>query len=134
MRKNGLKTKPCCWSNNQKGFTLIELISVLIIMGVMISVVIQKLDLLSDNASIAALQTAVRDLKSRESVTWFKIKLSDTGYTNDVDVYNSVDKTIGQGFSWNPGPDISGGRLHFKSESIDLSRVSSTPTSPGTWN
>jgi len=103
-------------------------------MGVMVSVVIQKLDLLSDNASIAALQTAVRDLKSRESVTWFKIKLSDTGYTNDVDVYNSVDKTMGQGFSWNPGPDISGGRLHFKSESIDLSRVSSTPTSPGTWN
>jgi len=134
MQKNELKSKSCRWANNQKGFTLIELISVMIIMGVMVSVVIQKLDLLSDNASIAALQTAVRDLKSRESVTWFKIKLSDIGYTNDVDVYNSVDKTMGQGFSWNPGPDISGGRLHFKSESIDLSRVSSTPTSPGSWN
>ena len=134
MQKNGLKSKSCRWTNNQKGFTLIELISVLIIMGVMVSVVIQKLDLLSDNASIAALQTAVRDLKSRESVTWFKIKISDTGYTNDVDVYNSVDKTMGQGFSWNPGPDISGGRLHFKSVSIDLSRVSSTPISPGSWN
>ena len=120
-------------TKNQEGFTLIELISVLIIMGVMVSVVIKKFDLLSDNASITALQTASRELKSRESVTWFKIKLSDTGYTNDADVFNSVDKTMGQGFSWNPGPDISGGRLHFKSQSIDLSRVPSTRTSPGVW-
>ena len=102
-------------------------------MGVMVSVVIKKFDLLSDNASITALQTAARELKSRESVTWFKIKLSDTGYTNDADVFNSVDKTMGQGFNWNPGPDISGGRLHFKSQSIDLSRVHSTPSSPGSW-
>jgi len=102
-------------------------------MGVMVSVVIKKFDLLSDNASITALQTAARELKSRESVTWFKIKLTDTGYTNDADVFNSVDKTMGQGISWNPGPDISGGRLHFKSQSIDLSRVPSTPTSPGAW-
>ena len=119
--------------DNQNGFTLIELISVLIIMGVMVSVVIKKFDLLSDKTSITALQTAVRDLKSRESVVWFKIKISDSGYTNDVDVYNSVDKNMGQGFSWNPGPDISGGRLHFKSQSVDLSRAPSTISSPGSW-
>ena len=134
MRKNGLKAKPCCWTNNQKGFTLIELISVLIIMGVMASVVIKKFDLLSDNASITVLQAGVGELESRETVTWFKIKLSDTGYTNDVDVYNAVDKDIGQGFSWNPGPLISGGRLHFKSQSVNLNRVPSTPASPGSWN
>jgi hypothetical protein len=63
-------------------------------MGVMVSVVIKKFDLLSDNASITALQAGVRELKSRETATWFKIKLSDTGYTNDVDVYNAVDKDI----------------------------------------
>lgn len=120
-------------TKNQEGYTLIELLSVLIIMGVMVSVVIKKFDLITDNASITALQTAVRELRSRESVTWFKIKLSDSGYTNDVDVFNSVDKTMGQWFNWNPGPDISGGRLHFKSQSIDLSRVPSTPASPGSW-
>jgi prepilin-type N-terminal cleavage/methylation domain-containing protein len=119
--------------NNQKGFTLIELVSVLIIMGVMVSVVIKKFDLLSDNASITALKSGIRELKSRESVTWFKIKLSDIGYTNDVDVYNAVDKDIGQGFSWNPGPEISGGILHFKSQSVNLNRVQSTPDSPGSW-
>jgi len=118
---------------NQRGFTLIELISVLIIMGVMVSVAIKKFDLLSDNASITVLQDGVGELKSRETVTWFKIKLSDTGYTNDGDVYNAVDKDIGQEFSWNPGPLISGGTLHFRSQSITLSRVPSTPNSPGYW-
>jgi prepilin-type N-terminal cleavage/methylation domain-containing protein len=133
MQKIKLKMGKSVRINNQKGFTLIELTSVLIIMGVMVSVVIQKFDLLSDNASITALQAGVGELKSRETVTWFKIKLSDTGYTNDEDVYNAVDKDIGQEYSWNPGPLISGGRLHFKSQSVNLNRVPSTPNSPGSW-
>jgi prepilin-type N-terminal cleavage/methylation domain-containing protein len=130
---NILKSAKNSRIDNQRGFTLIELISVLIIMGVMVSVVIKKFDLLSDNASITALQAGVGELKSRETVTWFKIKLSDTGYTNDEDVYNAVDKYIGQEFSWNPGPLISGGTLHFKSQLVNLNRVPSTPKSPGYW-
>ncbi len=133
MLKIQLKTSKHSLIDFQKGFTMIELISVMVIMSVMVSVAIKKFDLLSDKASITALQSGIRELRTRESVTWFKIKLSDTGYTNDVDVYNSVDKNIGQEYSWNPGPDISGGRLHFKSQSIDLNRVPSSPNSPGSW-
>ena len=118
---------------NQNGFTLIELLSVMVIMSVMVSVGIKKFDFLSDNASITVLQSGIRELKTRETVAWTKIKLSDTGYTNDAEVYNEVDKNIGPGYSWNPGPDISGGRLHFKSQSIDLNRFASTGTSPGFW-
>lgn len=107
--------------------------AVMVIMGVMVSVAIKKFDLLSDNASIIAIEAGIRELKLRESVTWFKIKLSDTGYINDVDVYNAIDKNLGQGYIWNPGPDISGGRLHFKSQSVDLNRAPSTPNSPASW-
>ena len=117
----------------QEGFTLIELISVMVIMSTMFSVAVKKFDLLSDSASITALKAGISELRTRESVAWFKIRLSNTGYTNDADVYNSFDKDMGQGYSWNPGPDVSGGRLHFKSQSIDLNRVPSTSTSPGSW-
>ena len=118
---------------HQEGFTLIELISCMVIMSMMFSVAVKKFDLLTDNASITALQSAIRELRTRETVTWSKLKLSDTGYTTDAEVYDAVDKIIGTGYSWNPGPDISGGRLHFKSQSIDLNRVPSTPNSPGSW-
>jgi prepilin-type N-terminal cleavage/methylation domain-containing protein len=134
MRKTKSKTKLNSRDDNQKGFTLIELISVMVIMGVMLSVAIKKFDLLSDNASITALRSGIRELDTREIVSWSKSKLSDTGYSNDTDVYNAVDKKIGPEYIWNPAPNTSGGRLHFKSQAIDLTRVPSTPTSPGSWN
>ena len=131
MPKTILNTRKNVRPDN--GFTLIELLSVMVIMSVMVSVGIKKFDNLSDNAGITALQSGIRELRTRETVTWTKIKLSDTGYSNDEKTYSAVDTNIGQGYSWNPGPSITGGRLHFKSQSIDLNRVKSTPTSPGSW-
>ena len=133
MQKINFNTCKSARIDNQKGFTLIELISVMVIMGVMLSVAIKKFDILTDQASITAIKSGVQELRTRESITWFKIKISDTGYTNDVDVYNAIEKNLGQGYIWNPGPDISGGRLHFKSQSVNLSRTLSTRSSPGSW-
>ena len=133
MQEIKLKTDKSVRIDNQKGYTPIELISILVIMGVLVSVVMKKYDFLSDSASKIAIETGLRELRTRESITWFKIKLSDTGYTNDMDVFNAIDKNLGQGYIWDPGPDISGGRLHFKSQSVNLSRTQSTRTSPGSW-
>jgi prepilin-type N-terminal cleavage/methylation domain-containing protein len=118
---------------NRKGFTLIELIAVMVIMGVMVSVAIKKFDLLSDTASITAIKAGVRELNTQESLIWIKTKLSETGWTSDVDVYNAVYKNLGQGYSWNPGPNISGGTLHYKSQSVALIRNESKRNSIGSW-
>ena len=133
MQKAESKKKLNSRNDYQKGFTLIEIISVMVIMGVMVSVVIKKFDLLSDNTSITALRSGIRELNTRETVAWSKLKLSDTGYTSDTDVYNAFDKIIGPQYIWNPAPNTSGGRLQFNSQSIDLTRFSSTPTSPASW-
>ena len=119
---------------NQKGFTLIELISVMIIMGVVASVSIQKFDTVTDTADERALYLGIKELNIRESLTWSNIKISIDGYTTDADLYLLLDTDMGVGYRWDPGPDITaGGTLHFKSQSIALNRQQSTVSAAGKW-
>jgi prepilin-type N-terminal cleavage/methylation domain-containing protein len=118
---------------NRKGFTLLELMSVLVIMGVMLSVAIRKFDMVSDTGSITALRAGVRELNTQETLVWIDMKLSDTGWTKDVDVYNAVGKNLGQGYRWSPGPAITGGTLHHEGQSVALVRTPSTRDSAGSW-
>ena len=62
------------------------------------------------------------------------MKLSDIGWTSDVDVYNAIDKNLGEGYSWNPGPAITGGTLHYKSQSVALVRTESKRNDVGSWD
>jgi len=121
------------FKSNQKGFTLIELIAVMVIMGVMTSVGVKKYDILSDSAEITAIKAGIRELNTQESLVWIDMKLSDTGWTADVDVYNAVEKNLGQGYSWSPGPVITGGTLRYKSQSVTLVRNQSTRHTVGSW-
>jgi hypothetical protein len=105
----------------------------MVIMGVMVSVAIKKFDILSDTASITAIKSGVRELNIQETLVWTQIKLSETGWTSDADVYNAVDKNLGQGYSWSPGPNISGGTLYYKSQSVALVRDESKRNSVGSW-
>ena len=117
----------------QKGFTLLEVMSVLVIMGVIFSVAIKKFELISDSASNTAIKTGVRELNTQESLVWIKMKLSNIGWTSDVNVYNAVEKNLGQEYSWNPGPAITGGTLYYDSQSVVLVRNPSTRQTVGSW-
>ncbi len=119
---------------NQKGFTLIELISIMIILGVLGSVVIQKFELLSDTAGARALTTGVKELNVRESMVWTNMKISSVGYTTDEDVFAIVDKNLGAKYKWNSGPTQDGGTLHFENQSIGLTRAYSNSTSAARWH
>ena len=44
---------------------------------------------------MTVLKSGLMELNTRETVTWSKIKLSDAGYSNDAEVYNAIDKSIG---------------------------------------
>jgi prepilin-type N-terminal cleavage/methylation domain-containing protein len=120
--------------SDQKGFTLIELISVMIIMSVMVSVAVKKLDLVTGTATDQVLQEAVKELNAREYLIWIDIKLSSTSWTNDADVFSVMDTNLGGDFVWSGGPNASGGTLSFWTESSVLSRTASTTSSSGRWN
>lgn len=62
------------------------------------------------------------------------MKLSDTGRTSDADVYNAVDKNLGHGYRWDPGPNVDGGTLHYKSQSVVLVRNESKINDVGSWD
>lgn len=118
---------------DQSGFTVIEVISVLIILGVVTSVVVAKSGDFSEAARKTLLARGVRELNTRETITWSQKKLSDTGYTTDSDIYSAVDKNLGPEFRWAVGPDISGGTLRYQTTTIALTRTASTVTSMGLW-
>ena len=49
------------FNTNTKGFTLIELIAVMVILGVMASVAVKKYNFISDTASDRALQEVIKE-------------------------------------------------------------------------
>jgi prepilin-type N-terminal cleavage/methylation domain-containing protein len=119
---------------NQKGFTLIEMISIMIILGVIGSVAVIKYDDFTKTASEKVLAVAVKELNVRESLIWTNMKISSDGYTNDADVYIALNTNLGLRLRWNPGPNIGGGTLHSESASRVITRTPSTNTKAAKWH
>ena len=113
---------------------MVEVVAVMVIMSAMVSLGVKKLDFLSHNASNRALEQGLRELNTRETLVWTKIKLSDSGTINDTDVFAELDTDLGHEFKWTVGPDITGGTLSFRSNFIQLTRIASSNLSVGRWN
>ena len=62
---------------NRKGFTLIEIMAVMVIVSVLAGVGMRKFDQVSESASAKALEQGLSELNSRELLTWALIKFSD---------------------------------------------------------
>lgn len=118
---------------NQAGFTLIEIIAVLVILSVIGAITFTKAEALSETATLRVVEDAIRELNSREMVTWANIKLSDPGWTDDPTVFAGMDVNLGLDFHWGPIANPSGGNLRFKDMVVTLSRVPSQNTSSGRW-
>ena len=118
---------------NQSGFTLLEIMSVLVILGVLFSVTIHQFTTLSDTAYQKAIESAVQELNIRETLTWYDLKISNDGWINDADVFNRLDTKLGAGYHWNPAAGEIGGSLHFGPNTIALKRNQSTNKAAGSW-
>jgi prepilin-type N-terminal cleavage/methylation domain-containing protein len=118
---------------NRRGFTLIEMIAVMIILSIVVSVAIQKFDTISDTAAEQALKAGERELNVREALTWTDIKISSAGWASDEEVFGKMDTDLGPDYRWNPGPTADGGTLHFRSRPKVLNRIHSSFISAGNW-
>ena len=120
----------------EQGFTLIELIAVLVILSVLVAIAIPRYISIDESARQRAIDSGIAELNGRETLTWSNIKITMTGYLDDAALFPLVDKTLGAGYSWDGGPpDQEGGTLKFKESTIvPLTRTESTFSKPGYWS
>jgi len=113
---------------NQKGFTLVEIIAVLLIMGVVLSIGAYKLVGSSVKAEASVLESVIISLNERELEAWTNLKL-DTGWTSDEDVYNNL-KILD--YEWQ-SKNQDGGIITIRDKSFSIKRIRSAINSYGKW-
>jgi len=124
---------------NDRGYTFIEIIAVLIIMGIVCSIVAVKMDLLSDGAKNTAVKLSISELNARERLVWNQLRmtdLSDDGF-DDVLFQTMISENhydLGSSTGWNSGPGQGGGTLRTNAGSVSLTRDPASRASPGQWH
>jgi prepilin-type N-terminal cleavage/methylation domain-containing protein len=120
--------------DNQKGFTLIEIIAVLVILGLLAAIAVPRYIDLESNAKQKTVDTLKAEINGREALTWANHKISASGFVSDEKIFGDLNFDFDPNYQWNPGdPKLSGGTLKFKGEFFTFSRTASTRLNSAVW-
>jgi len=120
--------------HDQRGFTLVEIICVLVITSVISAVAFSKILQADEGAQQIGIQHGVVEMNLRETVTWAVAKVNTDVIDDDL-IWSQLDKKLGNEYSWDSGPNPSGNStLKFKETAVVVARFVSTNTQPGKWS
>jgi prepilin-type N-terminal cleavage/methylation domain-containing protein len=143
--KGGFKMKLKKHIRNQKGFTLIEIIAVLVILGILAAIAIPKYLDMRKEAVVKAAAAATMELNARERLVLAQWKLKDGvgAYPGPNTPGTAGDGTTVNGPSTQLGPDwsnnavlASGASITFSGKSVTFTRTDATDTAnePAYWS
>jgi prepilin-type N-terminal cleavage/methylation domain-containing protein len=124
----------CC--GDDRGFTLLEIIAVMVILSILAAIAVPKYVSLDESARQRAIDAGIAELNGRETLTWSNEKISVSGWVSDEKTFGFIDSFLGNEYEWGTDEPVrTGGTLTYKdSATVTLSRTESTVERPGAWS
>ena len=139
-----MKTNTTLPKNLKHGFTLIEVIAVLVLLGILAAIAVPKYIDMADNAKTRAIDAGIAEMNGRELLRWGKAMLADGAFVDtipDAAGYdlNATGVADADGYEWEVVPSLSpvggpNGELKFQgSTGVELNRTAGSPTGAASW-
>ena len=114
---------------DQKGFTLVELLEVLILTGILFAVAVPKVINLTRSTQKIGIGQALIVLNNQEMKCWTESKFGE-GWTSDADLFQSCDYEIE---NYRVIATLTKGLVEFEGTTTEVYRSPSTRNIPGKW-